>query len=122
MTAPGQRSTLRDLEVLAVDCQATVGRPGSGFLLELAWVQTCAADLVPEEQIESAAEASLFRLPRGARIPPQVMKITGIRKEELGAFPPFRRGDGGKERQPALPHRDPFPPLRGAFPETDARG
>lgn len=90
MTAPGQRSTLRDLEVLAVDCQATVGRPGSGFLLELAWVQTCAADLVPEEQIESAAEASLFRLPRGARIPPQVMKITGIRKEELKKAPTGR--------------------------------
>jgi hypothetical protein len=34
---------LADLEILALDCQATGANPQKGHLLEIGWIQTCAA-------------------------------------------------------------------------------
>lgn len=62
-------TALRDLEVLVVDCQATSASP-AGHLLEIGWAR---AGPTP-----SRAEARLVRLPDGARVPPAVVRITGI--------------------------------------------
>ncbi|MFA9452725.1 MAG: GIY-YIG nuclease family protein [Candidatus Aminicenantaceae bacterium] len=89
MTHP-RACALRDVEVLAMDCQATSSRPESGLMLELGWLPTCAADLIPETQIEEEIQSSLFRAPRKAILPPQVLKITGIEPEELRKAPTGR--------------------------------
>ena len=60
---------LSDLEVLAIDCQATAASP-RGYLIEIGWVRV-GATAVP-------ARARLIRVPARERIPPAVVRITGI--------------------------------------------
>jgi DNA polymerase-3 subunit epsilon len=68
-------TTLRGLEALVVDCQAT--RAGArGHLLELGWVRLGARPL--------AVRTRLIKLPEGERVPPAVVRITGITDRLLG--------------------------------------
>ena len=67
---------LADLEVLALDCQATGANPQKGHLLEIGWIQTCAATAVKPETL--TASAYQIALPVDADIPPAVQRITGI--------------------------------------------
>jgi DNA polymerase-3 subunit epsilon len=67
---------LADLEILALDCQATGANPQKGHLLEIGWIQTCVAAAVnPETLIASAYQIAL---PVDVASPPAVQRITGI--------------------------------------------
>ena len=68
MRSTGSES-LSQLDVLVVDCQATAAAP-RGHLLELGWAR---AGPTP-----TRAVARIITLPTGARIPPAVMRLTGI--------------------------------------------
>jgi DNA polymerase-3 subunit epsilon len=72
---------LRDLPILLVDLQATGADPDRSHLLELAWSRTRAA----EES--SPIETTLVALPRGARIPPQVERLTGLVRRDFQGAP-----------------------------------
>jgi DNA polymerase-3 subunit epsilon len=60
---------LSQLDVLVVDCQATAAAP-RGHLLELGWGRAGTTT--------TRAAARIIALPTGARIPPAVMRLTGI--------------------------------------------
>ena len=60
---------LAQLEVLVVDCQATMAAP-RGHLLEIAWARSL--------ETVTEARSHLIALPAGATIPPAVARITGI--------------------------------------------
>src|SRR5918995_2680199 len=64
---PRSSQPLSQLDVLAVDCQATAAAP-RGHLLEIGWGIVRAA----------VTNTRLIALPDGARIPPAVARITGI--------------------------------------------
>ena len=70
-TTTGNRSAvpLSQLEVLAVDCQATAAAP-RGHLLELGWARVGATI--------TGVHTRLIALPDSERIPPGVARITGI--------------------------------------------
>lgn len=72
----GSDPTLRDLEVLVVDCQATAAA-SRGHLLEIGWARLAAVGL--------DAHACLVKLPPNERIPPAVARITGIADRALRA-------------------------------------
>jgi DNA polymerase-3 subunit epsilon len=75
---------LVDLEVLVLDCQATLSNPENGHLTEIGWCRTRAnADIngIPEPQVESY----LVRLPENAEIPRQVTRMTGLKTEDFTA-------------------------------------
>lgn len=78
-----KRITLRELEVLAIDCQATHSNPDKGHVLEIGWVNTRASAVVDVEKISKDAETFLFKIPRNVEIPKAVLRITGIPHEEL---------------------------------------
>jgi DNA polymerase III epsilon subunit-like protein len=78
-----KRGTLRELEVLAIDCQATHSNPDKGYILEIGWVKTQAAAAANVEKISKNAETYLLKTPRGAEIPKAVLRITGIPQDEL---------------------------------------
>jgi DNA polymerase-3 subunit epsilon len=72
---------LNDLEVLALDCQATAANPEKGHLLEIGWVKTCAAATVRPKTLP--VKAYLACLPQDVEIPPAVQRVTGISIEAL---------------------------------------
>ncbi len=78
--------TLADLEVLTLDCQATGANPQKGHLLEIGWIQTCAAaNGIPDDLTASAYRVAL---PEDVEIPPAVQRVTGItRTDAEGALP-----------------------------------
>ena len=77
---------LADLEILALDCQATGANPQKGHLLEIGWIQTCAAAAVKPETL--TASAYQIALPVDVGIPPAVQRITGItRTDSTRALP-----------------------------------
>ena len=63
---------LAELDVLALDCQATAPNPNHGHLLEIGWSNVRASE--PSSNIE----AELFRLPEGAELPRRVGRVTGL--------------------------------------------
>lgn len=67
---------LADLEILTLDCQATGASPQKEHLLEIGWVQTCAAASVKPETLPVSAYR--VGLPADVDIPPAVQRITGI--------------------------------------------
>jgi DNA polymerase-3 subunit epsilon len=71
---------LADLEILALDCQATGANPQKGHLLEIGWIQTCAAAAVNPESL--TASAYQIALPSDVDIPPAVQRITGITRTD----------------------------------------
>lgn len=74
---------LKNLEVLAFDCQATSSNPGTGSLLEMGWMKTRAKDVFDLEQMERKSENYLIKPPDEIPIPPRVLKITGIELDEF---------------------------------------
>ena len=78
---------LNDLRVLVLDCQATGAGPDKGHLLEIGWVETCAAASACPQAL--SATSYLARLPREAEIPAAVERVTGISKASLAdSLPP----------------------------------
>jgi DNA polymerase-3 subunit epsilon len=65
---------LSQLEVLAVDCQATAAAP-RGHLLEIGWARV--------GETITHAHARLIALPAGEHIPPAVARITGISEHTM---------------------------------------
>ncbi|MGD2185103.1 MAG: GIY-YIG nuclease family protein [Desulfobacterales bacterium] len=72
---------LKELQILALDCQATGANPQKGHLLEIGWIKTRAAAGVSSGAL--LVKSYLAGLPRGAEIPPAVQRVTGISKDAL---------------------------------------
>jgi DNA polymerase-3 subunit epsilon len=72
---------LKELQVLALDCQATGANPEKGHLLEIGWVKTCAAATVRPKALP--VKSYLACLPQDVEIPPAVQRVTGISREAL---------------------------------------
>jgi DNA polymerase-3 subunit epsilon len=77
---------LVDLEILALDCQATGANPAKGHLLEIAWIPARASAL--KKPVNSELQSYLVRLPDDAEIPRAVQRITGISEKNLPAAIP----------------------------------
>jgi DNA polymerase-3 subunit epsilon len=73
---------LSDLQILALDCQATGANPQKGYLLEIGWIKTSAAAAFQPEILQ--AQSFLVRLPQDLEIPAAVQRITGITKADGG--------------------------------------
>ncbi|MEM6292195.1 MAG: GIY-YIG nuclease family protein, partial [Myxococcota bacterium] len=69
--------TLRDLEVLVLDAQATGASPAHGHLLELGWAWTTAS----RESLR--VQAHLLALPDEATLPRIITRVTGIEQADL---------------------------------------
>jgi DNA polymerase-3 subunit epsilon len=67
---------LADLEILALDCQATGANPQKGHLLEIGWLKTRAAATVSLGDLR--VKSYLAGLPPDVEIPPAVQRVTGI--------------------------------------------
>ena len=76
-------ASLRELEVLALDCQSTGASPRHGHLLEIAWSKGRAG-----AASWSCVASHLVRLPRGQRVPSRIRRLTGIREEDMVAALP----------------------------------
>ncbi len=72
MMCPRSALPLSQLDVLAVDCQATTASP-RGHLLEIGWTRVRTA----------VTHARLITLPDGEHIPPSVARITGISEQMM---------------------------------------
>jgi DNA polymerase-3 subunit epsilon len=78
---------LSDLQVLALDCQATGANPQKGHLLEIGWAKTCAAVAVRPKALP--VKSYMASLPQDVEIPPAVQRVTGISIEAIeNALPP----------------------------------
>ncbi|MGD2272947.1 MAG: GIY-YIG nuclease family protein, partial [Desulfobacterales bacterium] len=71
---------LADLEILALDCQATGNHPANGHLLEMGWSRFRALD----HQCPASADITscLMRLPADIEIPTRISRITGICQDD----------------------------------------
>lgn len=69
-------ATLSNLEILALDCQATGANPARGHLLEVGWTRSRASS--DTLTLNSAVQAYRVKLPADAAIPRAVQRITGI--------------------------------------------
>lgn len=67
---------LSDIEILALDCQATGATPSKGQLLEMGWAPFCPGG--PIRAAPLAVESFLIQLPPAIHIPAAVRRITGI--------------------------------------------
>lgn len=72
---------LAELNILAVDCQATGANPAKGHLLEVGWVSGRAGSLSAPER--SSAQSSLIQLPEPTAIPSAVQRLTGISAAQM---------------------------------------
>jgi len=77
---------LTELQVLALDCQATGANPLKGHLLEIAWVPACASE--PGPASASVPQSYLVRLPDNAAVPRAVQRLTGIADQSLATALP----------------------------------
>lgn len=91
---------LANLEVLVLDCQATLSNPETGHLLEMGWgrmrtgappgldtLETC--DNVDRIISETNIESYLVQLPEGVEISRRVSRITGLQtKDQASGLPP----------------------------------
>jgi DNA polymerase III epsilon subunit-like protein len=73
---------LKDLQILALDCQATGANPQKGHLLEIGWLKTRAAEALSSSLLP--VKSYLASLPEDVEIPPAVQRVTGITMEALG--------------------------------------
>lgn len=80
-------TTLENLDVLILDCQATGANPVNGHLLEIGWLRFKATDPVLPEPFQG--ESYLVKLPGSGDIPRRVKQITGITDKVLtDSIPP----------------------------------
>ena len=89
---------LRELPVLAVDCQSTGATPAHGDLLEVGWARR-----------GEGPTSMLVSLPEGRSVPRVVTRVTGITDADLdGAVPPAeawrRLSDAASRGVPAVVH------------------
>jgi len=78
-------NSLRELEIVVVDCQTTGATPDHGHLIELAWALTSADSPLQRDSITCFP----LRLPAGATISRRITSLTGITEEMLyGAIHP----------------------------------
>jgi len=70
------KTSLAELKILTLDCQATGANPDKGHLLEIGWTPTRATSV--DNPMPTGLQAYLIRLPADATIPPAVERITGI--------------------------------------------
>ncbi|MGD9239854.1 MAG: GIY-YIG nuclease family protein [Desulfobacterales bacterium] len=75
------KTNLSDLQVMALDCQATGASPEKGHLLEIGWVKTCAGATFRPKALP--VKSCLAGLPQDVDIPPAVQRVTGIYSEAL---------------------------------------
>jgi hypothetical protein len=88
-------TSLADLEVMVLDCQATLSDPGKGHLLEMGWgrIRTGAAgaidafDTTEHMMSEARIESYLAQLPPDAALTPRVSRITGFKNRGLRERP-----------------------------------
>ena len=69
-------TTLTNLKILTLDCQATGANPDKGHLLEIGWIPTRAS--AADNPALTGLQTYLVRLPADAAIPRAVERITGI--------------------------------------------
>ncbi|MGD9345287.1 MAG: hypothetical protein PVH84_05455 [Candidatus Aminicenantes bacterium] len=79
---------LKELDVLAIDCQATHSNPRRGHILEVGWVETRAAEAADFEEISNKTETFLLKIPKHAEVPRPVLRITGLSHEEMKSAQP----------------------------------
>lgn len=72
--------TLKDLTVLALDCQATHANPLKGHLLEMGWALTKSSEVLGSKSRK--VRTCLLQLPN-QEIPRNVSRVTGITPEDL---------------------------------------
>jgi DNA polymerase-3 subunit epsilon len=72
---------LKDLHVLALDCQTTGANPAKGHLLEIGWVTARTSAIQSPEDL--LPEAYLVTLPDEHELPRSVQRITGITAKDL---------------------------------------
>jgi DNA polymerase-3 subunit epsilon len=76
-------TTLAELEILTLDCQATGANPQKGHLLEIGWLPTQAS--AADNLALNGLQAYLVNLPANAVIPRPVERITGISSDVTAA-------------------------------------
>ncbi|MCP5052143.1 MAG: GIY-YIG nuclease family protein [bacterium] len=76
-----RETTLSNLNVLILDCQASGANPGNGHLMEIGWVKMKASQTL--EAVESSIQSHLVRLPEEEEVPFRISRITGIKTEDL---------------------------------------
>jgi DNA polymerase-3 subunit epsilon len=74
---------LKEMYVVVLDCQATSSNPQSGFLLEIGWLKTSAADLQKAKASAENVEHYLIQKPLGEKIPFHISRITGLKGEDF---------------------------------------
>lgn len=88
---------LANLEVLVLDCQATLSNPETGHLLEIGWGRIRTGGLNAPDTIgnpqcilsDTNIESYLVQLPEGVEIPRRVSRVTGLQTKDLAAgLPP----------------------------------
>lgn len=79
-------TSLSNLEVLVLDCQATLSNPETGHLLEMGW-GCIHVDKNISSEINS--ESHLVQLPEGVELTRRVSRITGLQTKDLASgLPP----------------------------------
>ncbi len=75
------KDNLVDLEILAIDCQATGANPQKEHLLEIGWLKTSAAGRLSPDALP--VMSYFAGLPPEVDIPKAVQRVTGISMEDL---------------------------------------
>lgn len=76
-------SSLSEITVLAIDCQATHNNPSIGHLAEIGWVKTQATHPFDHEMTIENAKSHLVKMEKQSQMPNQFSRITGINSEEM---------------------------------------
>jgi DNA polymerase-3 subunit epsilon len=93
-------SLLSNLEILVLDCQATLSNPETGHLLEIGWsrlrinpdaLNTPETLDVPIIIPETESESYLVQLPEGVEISRRVSRITGLKTEDQASGLPLKK-------------------------------
>jgi len=77
--------SLKNLQVLVLDCQTTGSHPPKGHLLEIGWAATRADYLF--ESSEQTVTAHLLALPDQGTLPRHVARLTGLADDDLKQTP-----------------------------------
>ena len=76
-------TSLIELAVLAIDCQATHSNPAIGHLAEIGWVKTQATHPFDHEMTIENAKSHLVKMEKQSQMPKHFSRITGINSEEM---------------------------------------
>jgi DNA polymerase-3 subunit epsilon len=76
-------SSLSEITVLAIDCQATHSNPSIGHMAEIGWVKTQATLPFDHEMTTEMAKTHLVKMRKNVQIPISFLRITGIKSKEM---------------------------------------